>query len=316
MNSGKIRQRSDIIGTQVITRDRGKRLGIVSQLWIDVDRREVVALGLRDNLLVVAGMPRFMSLQEIRQMGDVILVDDEDALADDFDVEAYSKLTNSEVITETGQPLGKVRGFKFNADSGEVVSISIDSLGIPQVPDRVVSTYELSMDEIVSSGPDRLIVFEGAEDHLMQLTVGVLERIGVGMPPWEREELNDYISPAVSAENRLASGNPTRTKETREQPRTADAWDSDNWNEPEPEIVAPPPEPVYYEEEEEDNWSEATENKYVKRREPSPYPEEAYDKDREDVWAEEEEDAYSRPKVNIPEKAKEKTPEYEEEPGY
>ena len=39
------------MGTQVITRDTGRRLGVVGEVVVDIDRREVVALGLRDNPL-------------------------------------------------------------------------------------------------------------------------------------------------------------------------------------------------------------------------------------------------------------------------
>ncbi|HAX77948.1 MAG TPA: photosystem reaction center subunit H, partial [Cyanobacteria bacterium UBA11372] len=170
MTSEQIRQRSDIMGTQVITRDTGKRLGIVSQMWVDIDRREVVALGLRENLLAIGSVPRAMLLERIRQIGDVILVDDDSVLEDDVDVEAYSPLINSEVITETGELLGRVRGFKFNTEDGKVTSLIIASLGLPQLPDRIggfetISTYELPIEEIVSSGPNRLIVFEGSEER-------------------------------------------------------------------------------------------------------------------------------------------------------
>jgi len=37
---------------------------------------------------------------------------------EDIDVEAYSNLVNSEVITETGELLGRVRNFKFNRENG------------------------------------------------------------------------------------------------------------------------------------------------------------------------------------------------------
>ena len=43
--------RSELMGTQVITTDTGKRLGVVGEVVVDIDRREVVALGLRDNPL-------------------------------------------------------------------------------------------------------------------------------------------------------------------------------------------------------------------------------------------------------------------------
>jgi sporulation protein YlmC with PRC-barrel domain len=95
---------------------------------VDIDRREVVALGLRDNLLSLAGMPRYMLLSSIRQIGDAILVDDEDVI-EDIDVDAYSSLINSEVITETGELLGRVRGFKFNIEDAKVSSLIIASLG-------------------------------------------------------------------------------------------------------------------------------------------------------------------------------------------
>jgi sporulation protein YlmC with PRC-barrel domain len=175
----QFRQRSDFLGTQVITRSTGKRLGVVSQVWVDVDRGEVMALGLRDTVIpgVMTGTEQTMMLTSIRQIGDVILVDDDTAL-EDVSLAPYSKIINSEVITESGEMLGRVRDFKFDVVTGKLESVIIASFGAPQIPDQVISTYELPIDEIVSSGPDRLIVFEGAEEKLVQLSVGLLERMG------------------------------------------------------------------------------------------------------------------------------------------
>lgn len=80
MTSEQVIRRSDILNTQVITRDNGKRLGIVSQVWVDVDQREVVALSLRDSLISISSLPRNMYLNSINQIGDVILVDNEDVI--------------------------------------------------------------------------------------------------------------------------------------------------------------------------------------------------------------------------------------------
>ena len=49
--SDRLWLRSELMGTQVITRDTGRRLGLVGEVVVDIDRREVVALGLRDNPL-------------------------------------------------------------------------------------------------------------------------------------------------------------------------------------------------------------------------------------------------------------------------
>ncbi|MBL1199009.1 MAG: PRC-barrel domain-containing protein [Nostoc sp. ZfuVER08] len=327
MTSEQIIRRSDILNTQVITRDNGKRLGIVSQVWVDIDQREVVALGLRDSLISISGIPRYMYLSNINQIGDVILVDNEDVI-EDIEVEALSNLINWEVITETGEVLGKVRGFKFNGETGKLDSIVIASLGLPQIPDQFVSTYEFSVDEIVSTGPNRLIVFEGAEERVNQLTVGLLERLGIGKAPWERDvEEEGYTPPRqVAPGNQLPSGvplQPPKPKVRAPEPVAEEEWTEDYVEEVRPRrevMKARSYESIQYEEdEEEDNWSEATGSDRYKqplRPEPQPYTKpyvDDYD-DYDDVEGDAWEDA---PKpVNIPKKVKERQPEYEEEGGY
>ncbi|MBD2777943.1 PRC-barrel domain-containing protein [Iningainema tapete] len=331
MSSEQIIRRSDILNTQVITRDNGKRLGIVSQVLIDVDQREVVALGLRDSLISVSGVPRYMYLTSINQIGDVLLVDNEDVI-EDVDAETYSNLMNWEVITETGELLGRVRGFKFNGETGKVYSIVIASLGLPQIPDQFLSTYEMSVEEIVSTGPNRLIVFEGAEERVTQLTVGVLERLGIGRAPWDRdadEEYGQYTPRTTPVANQLPSGvpiEPIKPKAPRTAEPVATEWDEDYVEErPQREVMrARQYEPIPYEdEEEEDNWSEATgRDKYSSqpRYEPKPYNNKQYNDEyddyedddlKKDAW----DDEPPKP-VNIPKKVKEKQPEYEEEGGY
>jgi len=340
------RLRSEVINTQVITRNTGKRLGVVKEMLVDVDRREVVALGLRDNLISVAGMPRYMYLEDISQSGDVILVEDEEVI-EDVDIEALTGLINCEVITEDGEMLGRVRDFQFNMEDGKVASLIIASWGYPQIPDQVISTYELPIEEIVSSGPNRIIVFEGAEERLSQLTVGLLERIGIGKPPWEKEEEDLYYTPPTARpENQLGTGLPERAperppvQETRErrQPRREpayeepvyeEAWTEEEWEEePEPEPLPRREEaPRQYQEAvlEEDNWGDADTPYEEPEYEPEPLNQFEDEDIEEDVWEDQQDkETYVPPKVNLPdkqkakekEKQKEKEPEYEEETGY
>jgi sporulation protein YlmC with PRC-barrel domain len=319
MTSEQIRQRSDLLGTQVITRDTGKRLGVVTQLWVDVDRREVVAIGLRESILsgVVSGTQQMMYLTNIRQIGDVILVDDDSAVEDEADIESFSSLINSEVITETGELLGKVRGFRFNVEDGQLESIVIASLGFPFIPDQVVSTYELSIEEVVSSGPDRLIVFEGAEQKMSQLSVGLLERIGIGRPPWERDE-EDYIMP-VSTSNQLPTGVRTPAPQPMRAPARESPWDDDTWEEPRRPIQEPlrqrQPEPLYRDEPE-DNWSEPPRRQqYAEAYEDADAYEPPMKEELDDVWEDDDNpQPYRAPQLNIPER--QKVAEYEEDADY
>ena len=198
------------MGTQVITRDTGRRLGVVGEVIVDIDRREVVAVGLRDNPLTrfLPGLPRWMPLDRIRQVGDVILVDSIDSLSENFNPERYSRVINCQVITESGEQLGRVLGFAFDIETGELTTLVMGAVGVPLLGEGVLSTWEIPVDEIVSSGADRIIVYEGAEDKLKQLNSGVLEKLGVGGPSWEEQERERYRVNVVPVENQLTSGQP------------------------------------------------------------------------------------------------------------
>jgi sporulation protein YlmC with PRC-barrel domain len=208
------------MGTQVITRDTGRRLGVVGEVVVDIDRREVIALGLRDNPLTrfLPGLPRWMPLDRIRQVGDVILVDSADSLAEGFNPERYSKVINCQVITESGEQLGRVLGFSFDIETGELTTLVIGALGVPLLGEGVLSTWEMPVGEVVSSGPDRIIVYEGAEEKLKQLGTGLLEKLGIGGASWEQEERDRFRTGAVPAENQLPAGQPTVQEQRRIQP--------------------------------------------------------------------------------------------------
>jgi sporulation protein YlmC with PRC-barrel domain len=323
MTTDNNRLRSDFLNTQVITRNSGKRLGVVKEILVDIDRREVVALGLRDNMLSVSGIPKYLYLSSVRQSSDVILVEDEDAI-EDVEVELYNKLVTCEVITETGDLLGKVRDFQFNVDDGRVSSIIIAALGIPQIPEQLISTYELSMEEVVSAGPDRLIVYEGAEDRINQLTVGLLERLGIGRPPWERDDEEIYRPPVAKPENMLGTGTPIRPP-VEAKPRRVELeeehWDEDAWEETRrvPPLQRQAESVRYEEEEEEDNWGESRVEtppvvRYEAKYEAKPIRE--YKEAEGDMWDDDiDSEPYNPRPLVIPEKQKEKATEYEEEAG-
>ncbi len=214
------------MGTQVITRDTGRRLGVVGEVVVDIDRREVVALGLRDNPLTrfLPGLPRWMPLERIRQVGDVILVDSADSLAEGFNPERFSKVINCQVITEAGETLGRVLGYSFDIETGELTTLVLGAVGVPLLGEGVLSTWELTVDEIVSSGPDRIIVYEGAEEKLKQLGTGLLEKLGIGGTSWERDERERYRVGMVPVENQLAPGQPSATEQRRIQPASTQAF--------------------------------------------------------------------------------------------
>jgi sporulation protein YlmC with PRC-barrel domain len=164
-----------------------------------------------------------MPLDRIRQVGDVILVDSADSLVEAFNPERYSKVINCQVITEAGNVLGRVLGFSFDIETGELASLVIGALGVPLLGEGVLSTWELSVQELVSSGPDRIIVYEGADEKLKQLSSGLLEKLGIGGSSWEQEERDRFRSTMVPVENQLAAGQAATSEQRRIQPATSRA---------------------------------------------------------------------------------------------
>ena len=233
--------RSELMGTQVITTDTGRRLGVVGEVVVDIDRREVVALGLRDNPLTrfLPGLPKWMPLESIKQVGDVILVDSLDSLSESFSPERYGKVINCQVITESGQLLGRVLGFSFDIETGDLISLVMGAVGVPLLGEGVLSTWEIPVEEIVSSGTDRIIVYEGAEEKLKQLSSGILEKLGVGGSSWDEREVNGYSANLVPVENQLLSGSESEQQnnlveeyeEVVEQDDYEDDYENDYENE-------------------------------------------------------------------------------------
>jgi len=231
--------RSELMGTQVITTDTGRRLGVVGEVVVDIDRREVVALGLRDNPLTrfLPGLPKWMPLESIKQVGDVILVDSLDSLSESFSPERYGQVINCQVITESGQLLGRVLGFSFDIETGDLISLVMGAVGVPLLGEGVLSTWEIPVEEIVSSGTDRIIVYEGAEEKLKQLSSGLLEKLGVGGSSWDEREANGYSANLVPVENQLLSGSESEEQNNLVEEYEEEVFEQDDYDDEELEYV-------------------------------------------------------------------------------
>jgi len=182
--------RGQLVRKDVVTRTSGVRLGVTSDLWVDTDAWEVVALDVRPSggaLLagVIGGAVDHVLMSSLRQVGDVVLVHDESAVERRWSSYGLSTVVGCDVVTERGTYIGRVRDYEFDPDDGLVQRVVVDALGLPLVPEGVVSTYALDVSEILSAGMDRVIVAEGAEARVEQLSVSLLQRLQLTAPPWE-----------------------------------------------------------------------------------------------------------------------------------
>ncbi|QDZ19425.1 hypothetical protein A3770_02p19430 [Chloropicon primus] len=182
--------RSFLLGKPVITRTTGTNLGVVNQMWVDTNEWKVVFFDVRENMFF--GEYDSVMLESLKQIGDVILVQNESDAQQHVVVYGLNYLVGSEVVTEVGGYLGKVRDFAFNPEDGQIATIEFDSFGTPVVPSSVLSTYAVNCSEIISVGPDRLVVAAGAESRVQQLSSGVMQRLALYEPPWEAAYREQY----------------------------------------------------------------------------------------------------------------------------
>lgn len=158
--------RALLMDKEVITRTTGRRLGYIQELYVDPGRLEVVSLYLRPSSNPIAAIAEdHVMLSSLRQVGDVVLVHDESALLDPPADETYGfyRVVGCEVETEDGTVLGRVRDYVFNPDTGAISSIKYDALGIPSIPQSLLSCSSLSWQDVVAVGLSKVIVTRGAE---------------------------------------------------------------------------------------------------------------------------------------------------------
>ncbi|XP_022760938.1 uncharacterized protein LOC111307192 [Durio zibethinus] len=60
-------------------------------------------------------------------VGDVVLVEDERVMENDFKMLRHETLVGYRVVTPGHRNIGKVRGYTFNINSGAVKSLELDS---------------------------------------------------------------------------------------------------------------------------------------------------------------------------------------------
>ncbi|KAL6132927.1 hypothetical protein ACLB2K_065166 [Fragaria x ananassa] len=220
----KVRQlmkRSSILAKQVISIESALSLGFVSQLWVNTTSWMVMFLEVRRNLL--SGECERFPLEDVFQVGDVVLVEDESVIENDFKMVGLETLVGYKVVTPGRQTIGKVRGYSFNINSGAVESLELDSFGIALIPSSLVSTYALFVEDVLEVVSDAVIVHEAAASHIYRLTKGFLDNQNAATSIDDIEEYAEFERPVESDKRtRRSTGNQ---KFQSRKSKTDDDWE-------------------------------------------------------------------------------------------
>ncbi|KAG9443275.1 hypothetical protein H6P81_014615 [Aristolochia fimbriata] len=169
----QVLRRSNMLAKQVISMQSALTLGFVAQLWVDTRSWVVLLVEVRPSLLS-GDMEKFL-LEDICQVGDVVLVPDETVLENEIKMIGFDTLVGYSVVTPSQRNLGKVRGYTFNVNTGAVELLELDSFGISIIPASLVSTYGLLVEDVIEVTADMVIVQEDAATRLQRLTKGFLD---------------------------------------------------------------------------------------------------------------------------------------------
>ncbi|KAL3826202.1 hypothetical protein ACJIZ3_022231 [Penstemon smallii] len=160
----------EAVAVQVISIRSAFSLGFVSQLWVNTSSWIVVVVEVRPNLLS-GDFERFL-LKAISQVGDVILVEDENVIENDFKFAGLESLVGYTVVTPSRRTMGKV------------------------------STYALFVEDVLEILSDTIVVHEVAALHIQRLTKGFWDGQIIGNSIKEFEQQLDPSGQQVHADYR------------------------------------------------------------------------------------------------------------------
>ncbi|KAL5738950.1 hypothetical protein ACOSP7_027900 [Xanthoceras sorbifolium] len=217
-------KRSNMLAKQVISIQSAVSLGFVSQLWVDTVSWVVLVVEVRPNLL--SGEAERFLLEDVSQVGDVILVEDESVMENDFKMVGLDSLVGYRVVTPGRRNIGKVRGYTFNINSGAVESLELDSFGISIIPSSLVSTYALLLEDVLEVISDTVVVHEAAALRIQRLTKGLWDNQNARTSMDELEKYSDIERPDKFDHGRSKRRSFGRKKEFHPKTReTEDEWE-------------------------------------------------------------------------------------------
>ncbi|CAJ1812206.1 unnamed protein product [Sphenostylis stenocarpa] len=217
-------RRSNLLAKQVISIRSALSMGFVSQLWVDTTSWVVLFVEVRPNLL--SGDSEKFLLEDISQVGDVILVQDESVIDSEFKMIGLETLVGYKVVTPSGRNIGKVRGYTFCINSGAVEELELDSFGLSIIPSSLVSTYSLLAEDVLEVVSDAVVVHEAAALRIQRLSKGFLGNQNVRTSV---DDVEDYDSEQSETYGHISR---RRKKFGRKKPNQKDWVDEDNWELP------------------------------------------------------------------------------------
>ncbi|KAG2426750.1 hypothetical protein HXX76_012807 [Chlamydomonas incerta] len=155
----------------------------MGEAWVDPQRLEVVSFEVESKRGVGSSVIGNVPLAMLKQIGDVVLVQDE-LPPDQVPLDGrygFIKLLGLEVRSRTGRVLGKIRDIAFNPDTGAISRIEYDDFGLRFLPVNFFDTFSVPAELVESAISGYVVVAPEGESYQRQEKQGILSGILRGL---------------------------------------------------------------------------------------------------------------------------------------
>lgn len=184
-------------GRPVVTIDGGERLGEVSEILFNLDKRAIQALsvGSGGGLLGGRGEANVVEFGDVRAIGaDAVMVQDREVLRGEESEHHYRQfptlkdLTSLKVVTETGTHMGNVAGVRVDEEDGTIRDLEVAYGGFAGAFQHHVVVPE---SRVTTIGRDAVVIPSHVLEALERSAAGQESTEATPRPPTASDEPAD-----------------------------------------------------------------------------------------------------------------------------
>ena len=204
-------------GKPVLTRAGGEKIASIKELIVSPDRTRIVGLLLDGGGLLTED--RVVPIDQLLSAGeDAVIITDHSAI---YPVSRYGeavesmkvkdKLVGKRAVTDQGEAQGKITDVVFEEQTGNIAGFDLSGI---RYGDAEYGPVFLPVNEVISIGPDAMIIQAGAVPRLLGLPANAIAPAGEGVSGMYVPAGGDnQFMPAP-----VASGEPVSAPVTTESP--------------------------------------------------------------------------------------------------
>ncbi len=163
---------TSIIGHKVVTLDTGSEVGEINEIIYDPELNQVKALQIKGGGLIAD--PRLILLIDVKSIGrDALIIDSSEAIRKASDVhDSIAKiaknntyLTDTNIMTEDGNALGKIVDIYFDFPTGNVIEFEVSSGALKDIKS---GKKKFKIEDVITIGKDATIVRTYTQEQFKQ----------------------------------------------------------------------------------------------------------------------------------------------------